>query len=127
MELLKRFKEKKERKSALDKEVKEINQELEALKERILEMFLTSGVDSIKVDGKTISSYKQIWAKIDPTNKVKAREILKSMGLEDSLVTLNHQALSAYIREFVQEGNDLPKEFDGVIGFHEVENVRLTG
>ena len=123
---LRRFKELREKKTALELELKEINEELDRYADIITNEFATEGIDSMKIDGKNIVPSSMIWAKVEPGKKEEAKAILESMGLDD-MVGFNFQRLSAYVREIIKSGDNLPKEFEGVIGYYEKISLRLHG
>ena len=103
-EVLKEFKQKKERKAELKEELRIVEEELGLLEGQIINTFADLGIGSIKP---------------------MAQKILEEQGLT-SMITLNYQSLSAYIREIVKSGEDLPEEFNGVISYHDKMSLRLT-
>ena len=114
-EVLRKFKELREQKTALNSELREVNEQLDQYTNAITEMFATDGIDSIKVDGKTIYKRNQIWAKIEDGKKEQAMEILEKLGFDD-MISLSWQRLSAFVREHIENDAPLPPEFEGVIG-----------
>jgi len=122
--ILRQYKEKREEKTKLNEQLKFIEGEIKLLEDMIINSFANEGVNSIKIDGKTITTSSQIWAKIAEGQKEKAKEVLKELGL-DSIITLNYQSLSAYIREIIKSGEELPEQFRDVIGFHDKISLRL--
>jgi len=124
-EVLKTYKIKREKKTKLKEELRLIDNELGLLEGQIIDSFIELGIGSIEIDGKRIATSKTIWARVEPGMKEKAKEMLEEMNLT-SMISFNYQSLSAYIREIVQSGEDLPEEFKGIIGYYEKMGLRLT-
>ena len=122
--ILRQYKEKREEKAKLSEQLKMIEGEIKLLEDMIINNFADEGIKSINVDGKTITTSSQIWAKIAPDKKEEAKHILRELGL-DSIITLNYQSLSAYIREIVKSGEELPEQFRDVIGYHDKVGLRM--
>lgn len=102
-----------ERKRALERELKQLVVEIARLEEVVLNQFIDSGVDAIKVDGSTLYLHKQVWAGVaEGYTKEQAVDELKEVGLGDYVhETFNVNSLSAYYREAVRETDDfeIPK------------------
>lgn len=122
---LKQYKIKRERKTKLQEELRGLEEEIGLLEGTIIDTFIDLGINSIDIDGKRISTTSQIWARVEPGMKEAAKKMLEEQGL-GFLISFNHQSLSAYVREIVKSGEDLPVEFDGIISFYDRLGLRLT-
>jgi len=127
--------------SELLREFARIDAELDAIsfKEKILkkrkavidpilqEQFASVGIKYANVIGRTIYSHSQIWAKKeDGVTDDDMIAALKAAGYGEIYVNekVNHQSLSALIREWVDNDESLPKEFEGVIGYTEKTQMK---
>tara|TARA_R100000951_G_scaffold39885_1_gene33663 strand:- start:192 stop:677 length:486 start_codon:yes stop_codon:yes gene_type:complete len=100
-------------KKELEERVSQINSELKGLEQPLLTNMINEGVDSLPVThelGKsTIYVHSQIWAKAK-SSKEDACEALKSVGLHEFVKEgFNTSTVSAYVREELKEGNELPQ------------------
>jgi hypothetical protein len=130
------FIEAAEKKKVAAAEVKEAEQVLDLLMEDLVDEFLDRDITSIKKSGRTVYFYKQGWAKIhrddeadpkgNPTNDERSRAVaaLRSAGLDEH-ITIGYMSLSAYMRETLKGGEQLPPEFDGAIDFEERTSLRV--
>ena len=126
MERLKRVIELKNQQKTLETSIDVIKDELKTLEASIIEDFATAGIDKITINGQTIFIQKQIWAKVE--DKQKAIDMLKASEYYNHYVyeTYNTQQISAVIREYIKNGDEIPKELSDVIGYSETFNVKVT-
>lgn len=126
MDRLKRFVELKNHQKELDTQIDTIKDELKTLEAAIIEDFATAGIDKITINGQTIFIQKQIWAKVE--DKQKAIDMLKASEYYNHYVyeTYNVQQISAVIREYIKNGDEIPPEFKDVIGYSETFNIKVT-
>lgn len=101
---------------ALEDQVKAITTQCEQMRERILERWADEGVDSVRVDGRTVAVRRSVYARV--LDRARLVPALRAAGLED-LLTANTTTLSAWIREREDHGEPLPTAFDEVIGTFE--------
>lgn len=109
----------------LEARVKMLKTERASLNDAILDDFAESNVESVTIDGKTVFTHRQIWAK-SLFSKEAVASALRESGYGD-LVTegFNTNTLSAILREREERGDPVvPPELDGIIGFSEVYSVR---
>lgn len=115
--------------SDIENQEDELEAKLKVLKDRkkmlidpILDNMIDEGIDNIRINGRTIYIKSEIWAKV--LDKEKALDVLKEAGMDEYIRTgYNHQSLSAYVREQIKNGEELPEAFKGVIGANETQKV----
>lgn len=117
-DLIRRYLALKDRKEALDAQVKEVTAELEAVQAALLERWSEDGTTSQRVDGRLVSLRRQAFATVIDSDYDRAARALKEAGL-DHLLRPNTQTLSALLREYEAEGRPLPPSFEGAIGIYE--------
>jgi hypothetical protein len=97
------------RKKALENELKEVGSEIEVLSEECREKFIQEGIQSMRVDGRTVYIYRQIFSGIaEGYGKPDVKGALEELGLDD-LIGYNSQSLNAYVRELI---NAFPEFFN---------------
>ena len=126
LDRLKRFVELKNKVKEFEAVTDTLKDELKTLEAAIVEDFATAGIDKITINGQTIFIQKQIWAKVE--DKQKAIDMLKASEYYNHYVyeTYNTQQISAVIREYIKNGDEIPPEFKDVIGYSETFNVKVT-
>lgn len=126
LDRLKRFVELKNKVKEFEAVTDTLKDELKTLEAAIIEDFATTGIDKITINGQTIFIQKQIWAKVE--DKQKAIDMLKASEYYNHYVyeTYNTQQISAVIREYIKNGDEIPPEFKDVIGYSETFNVKMT-
>jgi len=124
-EKFKSFLELTNQKKQLEASLDTVKRQIADLEEELLDNLVEAEVDSLKVNGKTIYPHKQMWAKV-LTTKEDVIQALKKAGIDHIYVKegFNHQSLSAYVRECINEWGELPAEFDGILGFSEKYSLR---
>jgi hypothetical protein len=107
----------------LNRELDKIRKKQAKLEPMILENMGESGVDSMRVEGRTVYIQRLIWGKYsDRGDAIKA---LKEAGLEDLVSEgFNANQLAAYLRELDATNEPLPPEFRGRIEPNEVFSIR---
>ena len=104
-----------------------LKEEADALEQEILEQFAAEGIDSVRIDGKTVYLHRTLWAR---TEKDVDREAvcgaLQEIGLGHFVSeTYNANTLSAWMRDLDREGEELPTELKGLVKGEEVYQVRV--
>ena len=99
-----------------ENDLKGINGEIEVITGRILDRWAEDGIDSMKVDGNTISLRRQVYARI--LDREHVAEAMREAGL-DAMLTPNTNTLSAWLREKEDNGEPLPPGLDGIVGTYE--------
>jgi hypothetical protein len=106
-----------------DKFEKITTERLQAQREALEEM-ASAGVDQIKIDGNTVFVHSQVWAKIP--SRIAAIRALKAEGLTELIdEKYNTHSISAWLRERIKSGEDLPDTFKGTIEANEVLNAKV--
>ena len=134
MERVREFAELQTKKRALNDELDAIDDRCKEIGPKILQEFEQEGVQSIKVPGQgTVHLHRQGWAKVvregpeaTPEERRRAADALKEAGVGQFVAeTFNTNTVSAWMRELVREGEELPPELDGALVFEERFDVRL--
>lgn len=108
---VKRLQHLDDEKRDLEVRLKEISEERKGLEQEVLDLFAEAGISSMKVDGRTVSLRRELWASPLDGQKDVACEYLKNNGLGVYVnETFNSLSISAYVRERV-ENDDLPAGF----------------
>ena len=110
-------------KKALEFKLAQINNQMTDIEGPILENMASTEISSIKMDGKTVYVHTSYFAEV--SSRAEAKDAIKAAGF-DNLVSENYNAnsLSALVREFRNEGKELPKAFAGVIKIGERNGLR---
>lgn len=103
-------------KEAHENALKGINAEIDTIQARILDRWVDDGVDSMRVDGKTVSLRRSVYAKV--LDREHIAEALREAGLE-SMLTPNTNTLSAWLREREEREEPLPPSLEGIVGTYE--------
>lgn len=96
--------------------LKGINAEIDTITASILDRWADEGVDSMRVDGKTVSLRRQVYARVLDREHVAAA--LQEAGL-GHLLTPNTNTLSAWLREKEEAQEPLPPSLEGIVGTYE--------
>lgn len=121
---LRRYVELDQAKKDCKAKIREIDREMESLEGPILDEMVDAEVDRVSIAGKTFYPRPTVVATVH--NKQAAVEALKKAGLTEYVgESFNNNSLSAYVRECVAEGRELPEEFEGVIEPYETTKIGL--
>ncbi len=88
-------------KDEISQREKPVNSEIAAIEARLVEQMGVDGVDSLGVDGYTISRTTTPYASVREGCKESLIEALEQMGLTEKLVTINHQAFKSRVAEWI--------------------------
>lgn len=109
------FIELSKRKKKLTDELNEVQSRLGALDVLILEEFSQNGTQAVIRNGMTVYLHSQLWAKKkEGVSNAQAVKALEEAGLED-YTSLNHQSLSALLREWDKSGEPIPESLQPYI------------
>jgi len=108
----------------LKAELKIIGEAKSKLQEIILKHFEKNGIQNIKQNGATVYLKKDIWAgREEGVTNEEAAQALQDAGLSE-YVGLATQSLSAYLRELVREGEQIPEKLRGKIKITETFKIQ---
>ena len=132
--LVRKYAELTAKKRQLKSQMDEVDSDLVALQETILDQMAQNGVPSLKVDtdeGRfTVFTRRELWAGALEGDYERACVALKMAGMGDLVEErFNTQRLSAVVREMDATGTPLPESFVGAIKVSEVFklSVRKAG
>jgi response regulator RpfG family c-di-GMP phosphodiesterase len=119
-----RFAKLSEVKSNLEAKLDRVKAKMALLEPHLLDQLTDAQINQLKLaGGHTIYIRRQIWATI--SDRPSAIEALKEAGMEDYVAeNFNSNSLSAYVRETLESGEDLPDSFEGVIGHTKKATLR---
>ena len=128
MECVKQLVQLTQEKERLEAELKLTGQRINEVIPQVEEFFIQSGLDELRVFGRKVRPVEEIWAKI--ADKQAAIEALEAAGLTEYIKpagkSYNSQSVSAFVRECVNQGEDLPESFAGVIEINRVPKIKVT-
>lgn len=97
------------RKKELTRELEEVKSTLGSLDAVLMEQFTKDGTQAITRNDMTLYVHSQLWAKKkEGISNAQAVKALEESGFED-YTTLNHQSLSALLREWEKAGEPIPE------------------
>jgi hypothetical protein len=119
MDMLRRYVELETLRRKHEADLKEAKSELELLQRQLLQVFEQNGIQNMKVNGMTVFLYRQLWAGIAKQGqeatveeRTTACNALKQANLGIYVYEqFNSQSISAYVREAVKNGDELPECF----------------
>lgn len=105
----------REKQQIKDRE-KAINADIASLDEHVIKHLTESGIDSIKIDGTTLYTRNEIRASTINKNYEGACKALREAGMDELIdERFNANSLSAAVRTMIDEGQEIPASFEGVI------------
>jgi len=112
-------------KRQIEARLKEIEAELRSLQEPLLDYMADSGIDRISLDGYTLYPLTQTWASALDGDQPRACAALEVAGLSKMVQPrFNAQTLSAWVREQMAAGQELPVSFEGTIKVLTIVEIR---
>ena len=99
------------------------------LESEIKELYAAGGVQSVKVDGKTVYLHRQIWSSAETGKGEDLATVLALLGKGDLVKTsVSAQTLSSLVREYERDNDDmpiLPDELKGLVRVSDKVSIRL--
>ncbi|MBP8953567.1 MAG: hypothetical protein KBI47_14330 [Armatimonadetes bacterium] len=122
MDKVRRFMELKDKISALEADLDELNKERGALEEQIIDEWLDAGCNSVELDGR--KTYLRVDTYASTPQGMDAVAALLTGGPYADIVkpSVNKQTLSALVREL----DELPPEWEGVIEVGKRSSLRVV-
>lgn len=125
-DLIAEFLEITAQKKALKEEQDVLEKRISQLKGHILNQLSLAKVDSLKVRGKTVYTYRIIRAKVAPHLRTQAAELLRDNGLGHLVKDdFNLNELSGALREIVNNKGTIPEPLTNVIEIIEDIDLRI--
>lgn len=116
----------KERKKELENTLKEVNARIATVEETLSTMMLEEEVQSFNRNGKTFYVQTKTFASAVPERKQDLFAWLKDHGYGDMVTeTVNHNTLSAFVREMLSETDQLPEDLEELINVYEKTTVGI--
>lgn len=123
-EELLRYAELDEKKKLVEVELDKIKASMNEVEHMLIDDLIMSGINSLKLStGRTIYIHNQIWAKI--SDRKEAINALKEAGMTEYIEeNFNTNSISAYVRETIKNGDELPDSFEGIISSNPKRSLR---
>ena len=123
---LKEFAELESEKAELKNRLDEIDRREEVLAGYLKDLMIDAGIKSINIAGRTIFIRTETWAKT-LTSKEELIEALKASDLDEYVsVGVNHQSISAYVRNQLESEEPFPEPLKKHLGHSIVQKLRST-
>lgn len=125
LEIADKYLEKREKKSELETQIKDVNKELESLEQELIGLMTDNEIDSFKRNGILYSVVTREFQSANPERKEELYLQMKKKGFEH-LFTINTNTLSATVKELIAENDGkLPDWLDGLINQTEKQTIRI--
>lgn len=125
LEIADKYLEKREKKSELETQIKDVNKELESLEQELIGLMTDNEIDSFKRNGILYSVVTREFQSANPERKEELYLQMKQKGFEH-LFTINTNTLSATVKELIAENDGkLPDWLDGLINQTEKQSIRI--
>lgn len=120
-----KYLEKREKKSELETQIKDVNKELESLEQELIGLMTDNEIDSFKRNGILYSVVTREFQSANPERKEELYLQMKQKGFEH-LFTINTNTLSATVKELIAENDGkLPDWLEGLINQTEKQSIRI--
>ena len=125
LEIADKYLEKREKKSELETQIKDVNKELESLEQELIGLMTDNEIDSFKRNGILYSVVTREFQSANPEKKEELYLQMKQKGFEH-LFTINTNTLSATVKELIAENDGkLPNWLEGLINQTEKQSIRI--
>ncbi|HIT61858.1 MAG TPA: hypothetical protein IAC38_00205 [Candidatus Caccovivens faecavium] len=125
LEIADKYLEKREKKSELETQIKDVNKELESLEQELIGLMTDNEIDSFKRNGILYSVVTREFQSANPERKEELYLQMKQKGFEH-LFTINTNTLSATVKELIAENDGkLPDWLEGLINQTEKQSIRI--
>ena len=125
LEIADKYLEKREKKSELETQIKDVNKELESLEKELIGLMTDNEIDSFKRNGILYSVVTREFQSANPERKEELYLQMKQKGFEH-LFTINTNTLSATVKELIAENDGkLPDWLEGLINQTEKQSIRI--
>ncbi len=125
LEIADKYLEKREKKSELETQIKDVNKELESLEQELIGLMADNEIDSFKRNGILYSVVTREFQSANPERKEELYLQMKQKGFEH-LFTINTNTLSATVKELIAENDGkLPNWLEGLINQTEKQSIRI--
>lgn len=116
----------KERKKQLDAELKDLNQKIAETEEELSARMIEEEIQNFNHAGKTFYIQTKLYASPVAERKHELFAWLKANGFGDMVTeSVNHNTLCAFIREQLEENNELPEDLAELVHVYEKTSVGM--
>ena len=116
----------KQRKRELEDELKEVNAKIGRVDQELSNLMLEEELQSFNRNGQTFYVNTKTFASAIPDKKQELFAWLKENGYGDMITeTVNHNTLSAFVREMLSETDQLPEGLEELVNVYEKTTVGI--
>jgi len=116
----------RDRKKALDDELKAVNARITEVEEQLASKMVEEEIQSFQRSGKTFYVTTKVFASAVPERKAELFAWLKEHGFGDMVTeTVNANTLSAWVREQLEESESLPEGLEELVNVYEKTTVGI--
>ena len=121
---LKEFAELEEEKAQLNNRLDEIDRRKKVINDTLIDSMVDAGIKSINISGRTVFIRTDVWAKT-LTTKEELIGALKDSDLGEYItVSVNHQSISAYVRNQIESKEPFPAPLKKHLGHSTIHSLR---
>jgi len=116
----------KEQKRQLESEIKEVNTQIEEVETKLAELMLEKEIQNFTRNGQMFYLNTKIYASAVPERKEELFTWLKKNGYGDMVYeTVNANSLAAFVREQIEEADELPEGLAELVNVFEKTTVNM--
>lgn len=119
---LRRIIEKTDQKRLLERQLKELNREINSLNDYLAEQFAAKGYQNIKKDGRTVFVRHDTSVSVKPECREQALELAQQHGWND-MITVQPSRLRSHVKELIDQEGGLPPDLEQVLNVYEYSKV----
>jgi hypothetical protein len=120
------LKELKEYKKRLEEQLKDVNEQIALMEERLAEMMIAEEMQNFTRNGHIFYLNTKIYATAIADRKEELFEWLKENGFGDLVYeTVNANSLAAFVREQLEEADELPEGLGELVNVYERTTVGM--
>jgi hypothetical protein len=125
-QLADRLLELRDRKNALEEEIKEVNAELERVQQELIEQMRLNGLDNFRRNGKLFIPVTKTWASPKAEFKEAVITWLKENGFGDMVKeTVHSQTFNSWANEMIEQEGMLPEEIADLVSVYDKVSVQV--
>lgn len=121
-----RLKDLKQHKKELESEIKALNAEIEETESKLVELMVAEEMQNFTRNGQIFYLNSKVYASAVADRKLELYDWLKENGYGDLVYeTVNANSLAAFVREQLEEADELPEGLAGMVNVFEKTTVGI--
>lgn len=121
-----KLKELRDRKKSLEDELKALNREIDETEQALVDAMLEEEMQNFVRAGQMFSLQTKTYANAVPERKQELLAWLKKNGYGDLVQeTVNANSLAAFVRELLEEADELPEELRELVNVYEKTTIGI--